>query len=299
LPAFAATSSAWRRVLFCNPPSLPPEVAAPSGPGATFAYDSLGRTTTSTDFLGRTRMTTYRDAALSVDVRDAEQTSGGHQGSVTTVTRDGHGRVIDTDVHLNVGPQGAAGDLVTSAAYQPTGEPTSIVQTFPGGSVSRSMMYDSLGRLVQNSEPNVGTWTYAHDAEGRVVGTSDSRGCGKNIFYDLAGRILAADYSPCLSAPAQAPYTPPTITPGAFPYPGAEESYAYDTSGRLSNVSDRARLDSYAYQGGIPRRNRQATGPSRSAGSAPELRRDTFGVLSSIRRVGSRDPVAAGEPGCW
>ena len=143
---------------------------------------------------------------------------GSHQGSSTTITRDGHGRTKLVDAHWKVGPDGTSGDLVTSARYQATGEPTSITQTFPGGSVTRSMSYDSLGRMVQNVEPNAGTWTYAYDAEGRLVGTSDARGCGENIFYDPGGRILAADYSPCQPPPAQAEYTrPPANRSGARP----------------------------------------------------------------------------------
>jgi RHS repeat-associated protein len=236
------------------PGTLPPEVSAPVGQSASFVYDGLGRTIQTTDFRGHPSVRVYEDDQLSVQVQDAEQVFGGspHSGSATTITRDGHGRVISTDVHLNnANPQlmtASPEDLVTTASYQATGEPRSITQTFStGGSLTRSMMYDSLGRLVQQTEPNVGTWTYAYDAEGRLVGTSDARGCGKDLFYDPGGRLLAADYSPCLSA--QLGYSSPTITPGVFPYPGAEESYAYDAAGRLVSAADRGRLDVYAYPG--------------------------------------------------
>ncbi len=163
-----------------------------------------------------------------------------------TVTRDGHGRVKTTDAHLKTGPDGSSGDLVTSNQYQATGEPTSIAQTFPGGGTARLMTYDSLGRMVTNVEPNVGTWNYAYDAEGRLVGTSDARGCGENLFYDLGGRILAADYSPC--SPSQPVYSPPSVTPASFPYPGAEESYAYDPmSGFPTQQVDRGRFQVLEY----------------------------------------------------
>ncbi len=186
-----------------GPGSLPAEVTAPTGPSASFIYDGLGRTTFAQDFNGNFSMTVYRDAALSADYYDAEQAGGSHQGAFSTVTRDGHGRVATTDAHWATGPNDQSGDLVTTTAYQATGEPTSISQVFPGGTTARTMTYDSLGRLVTNTEPNVGTWTYAYDAEGRLVGTSDARGCGENLFYDLGGRLLAADYSPCNATQAE------------------------------------------------------------------------------------------------
>src|SRR5262249_7041634 len=125
-----------------SPGALPPEVAALSGPTASFAYDSRGRTVQATDFAGNAATLTYRDGALSVDVRDVEQTGGTHQGSFTTITRDGHGRTISQDVHLQSGPAGASGDLVTSIQYQATGEPLATVQTSPSGTVTRQLTYD-------------------------------------------------------------------------------------------------------------------------------------------------------------
>jgi hypothetical protein len=68
------------------------------------------------------------------------------------------------------------------------------------------MEYDTLGRMVFNAEPNTSTnfsstvnasgvrgWTYAYDIAGRLVGTSDARGCGENIFHDNYGRVIAED----------------------------------------------------------------------------------------------------------
>jgi RHS repeat-associated protein len=222
--------------------ALPAEVGSPQGPSATFFYDGMGRVLESTDYQGNTASIYYHDANLSRTYVDPQQAT---DGSSTTVTTDGHGRVVTQDVHLTNGPTGSPGDLITTAKYLASGETQNVTQEFPGGSFSRTLVYDSLGRLVQNTEPNVGTWTYAYDAEGRVVGTSDARGCGQNIFYDAIGRVLARDYSPCTSA--QAPYTKYVAKSGVFPYPGAEVSYQYDSAGRLSAVADRARNDAYSY----------------------------------------------------
>jgi RHS repeat-associated protein len=230
-----------------SPGALPPEVAAPTSARASSAYDALGRIVARTDFRGNTSTWTYHDATLSVEIKDAEQQPDGtHQGSLTTLIYDGHHRMKSTDVHLAHGPQNASGDLVTSTDYLATGEPTTIKQTFPGGTSTRSFSYDSLGRLVQSQEPNVGTWTYARDAEGRIVGTSDGRGCGENIYYDLLGRVVAKDYSPCTWS--QPPYSPIVLDGTGAATSGAEVSFSYDqTTGLIKTVSDRARADQYDY----------------------------------------------------
>ena len=227
--------------------SVPAEAASPQGIPSTVVYDGLGRTQSVTDFRGHVAKSAYHLATLSVELQDAEQVAGGHQNSRTLITKDGHGRTILVNAHLNMGPDGSSGDLLTKVVYQATGEPRYVLQTGPSGLLStRQLTYDSLGRLITNTEPNVGAWTYAYDAEGRVVGTSDARGCGTNVFYDLGGRIRAADYSPCdpVNQPA---YTPATVIPGDFPYQGAEESYAYDAYGQVAGIADRGRLDSYSY----------------------------------------------------
>lgn len=243
------TASVYQPMFVSGPAvagSLPAQVTAPTSVSSSFYYDGLGRTTYSLDFRGNPSQAVYQDAALAVSLYDAEQLTGAHQGALTTVTRDGHGREISKDAHWVHGPNGQSGDLVTTAVYQATGEPTSVTQTFPGGSSTRQMTYDSLGRMVTNTEPNAGTWTYAYDDAGRLVGTSDARGCGENLVYDGIGRLLAADYSPCNDS--QPAYSPLSFD-GDFPYPGAEESYAYDNSatGFLLGTADRGRLDGYNY----------------------------------------------------
>ena len=229
-----------------NPSTLAPgTLPATSFGGATagFTYDELGRPIASTDFLGRTSTSTYHTAALSVDLRDPEQVAGNsgatHTQAYSTVTRDGHGRVVQTKRHLVNTAQGA-GDLVSSASYQATGEPTLITQSYPGGTYSRTMQYDSLGRMARNQEPNAGTWSYAYNDSGELVGTSDARGCGENLFHDGLGRVVAEDYSPC--DPSQLGYTSPSLATGD----GTEAFYVYDSPpGSLTASYDRAQHSTY------------------------------------------------------
>jgi RHS repeat-associated protein len=239
--------------------AVPAEITTPQGASASQVYDGLGRVTQSTDYLGLASTATYYDADLETVYVDPQQAT---DGSYKAVTKDGHGRVISQDAHLTRAPTGSTGTMTTRTAYQATGEVVSIQQLFPGGSSLRTMVYDSIGRMVQNTEPNVGTWTYAYDAEGHLVGSADARGCGQNMFYDALGRILARDYSPCTDT--QATYSAISGVGGAtFPYPGAEASYSYDSAGRLLAVADRARSDSYSYHsdGHIKQVARELAGP--------------------------------------
>lgn len=113
------------------------------------------------------------------------------------------------------------------------------------GEVVRWMRHDSLGRMVVNAEPNTSqgfspnpasdaslrAWRYAYDDAGHLVGTSDARGCGKNLVYDRLGRLAAEDYSPCLSS--QEPYSALNPVTGI----GAEVLNRYDF-GEPAQVGD-------------------------------------------------------------
>ena len=118
-----------------------------------------------------------------------------------------------------------------------------------GGAVqySRSLTYDSLGRLVLNVEPNAGTSQYAYDDLGDLVGTTDARGCGANIVNDGLGRPVSEDYIRCTTF--QAPYTPVTDANGT----GTEAFRIYETlpggiiTGNIQSLQDRAASVTWGY----------------------------------------------------
>jgi RHS repeat-associated protein len=194
--------------------------------------------------------------ALSTDTYDAMQLAS---NTPTTVTRDGHGRVVAVTNRLRA--SGGAIDAITAAAtFSGTGQPTQITRSHTAGSDTyiRTLAYDTLGRLVENTEPNTsnGThdWRYAYDDAGQLVGTSDARGCGENLTYDAAGRLVMEDYSPCTST--QPTYTPGDPTTGA----NAEAFYVYDgmesgqvaspfMAGHLNATADRGAHTRFTYDG--------------------------------------------------
>ena len=213
--------------------------------GHTMTYDGAGRVLTDTDADAFTTTYSYQfglaTAASLVRVTDPEQTSGSHVGAYTTSSSDGHGRVIQTDRHV-VHSQLGAGDLVTTTAYTAVGERRSITQTYPGGSNARQMTWDTLGRMVAQTEPNTGTWQYAYNDSGDLVGRMDARGCGEVVYHDALGRVTAEDYSPCGSSDSPA-YSAPNLITGD----GTESFYVYDGYGNVAREADRAQSSSYSY----------------------------------------------------
>ncbi|WP_394828801.1 RHS repeat-associated core domain-containing protein [Pendulispora albinea] len=254
--------------------------------GATI--DGIGRVHDADD-RGRSIWNSFY--ALSVDIWDTEDRtpSSPHQSTPRTVQYDGHGRIVAVMDRVNT-PNGL--DMVsTSYDYNAVGQVVRMRKSHSLGSESvvRWMQYDSLGRLVLNAEPNttknftanahdtaavaaMGAWRYAYDDAGRIVGTSDARGCGKNTFYDGLGRTLAEDYSPCLSHHEK--YTPVRLSTGE----GAEVLYQYDVpgyldsptyKGKLTAVADRGAITHFSYdgRGRVKEIARKVTRPASSGGS--------------------------------
>jgi len=147
---------------------------------------------------------------LAVESRDAEQLKLGglHEKAFQRVEFDGHGRSTRAVKHV-VSP--TADNIIITVKYEPTGEAGTITRTHAGSTYQRTMKFDTLGRLMVNKEPNTGNWRYVWDDAGRLVGTSDARGCGINFHYDGLGRLIGEDYSPCLAS--QPAYTPPIWRP--------------------------------------------------------------------------------------
>ena len=222
---------------FTNAPPLGfPIGQAPTAPYGRQRYDAFGREFQTFDLDGTVILET-RYHALSNDVFDAADLEPGpHQGTPASTTNDGHGRPVRTTERAHVGGAIEARHVETS--YLPTGEPEVITRRRGSDEVVRWMRYDSLGRMVLNVEPNTtanynpipttdpGTlraWRYAYNDTGNLVGTSDARGCGVNLHYDRAGRLLAEDYARCESHHPL--YTPPNLAARS----GVEVLYLYDT----------------------------------------------------------------------
>jgi RHS repeat-associated protein len=186
-------------------------------------YDSFGRVSNVFEVHGgsATEMARYSYRPLIVRIQDAEQlkASGPHAGAYTEREVDGHGRL------RVVTQQTSAGTLTTRVWFHPNGQLRTVQRQHNGQVLyERHLQIDSLGRLARNEEPNTGAdWRYVWDDAGRLVGTSDARGCGKNLYYDGLARLVGEDYSPCLAS--QPAWSPPNLQT----QDGLEVAYRYDS----------------------------------------------------------------------
>jgi RHS repeat-associated protein len=207
----AAGQTYLTRRSFAAPSATNPTVAGgpalfpPSSTYINFGIDGFGRNNTVSENGAPVLQRTFEP--LAIEARDAEQIAPGtHVGAFTRTEMTTRGQVRRT-----MSRTASNGDITTATTYDVTGNPTRISRTATAGSYSRSLLWDSLGRLIQNYEPNTAdpvyaiSWMYAWDNANHLVATSDARGCGKDIYYDSLGRVLGEDYSPC--AASHAPYT--------------------------------------------------------------------------------------------
>ncbi|MER8529664.1 RHS repeat-associated core domain-containing protein [Mesorhizobium sp. M1272] len=230
-----------------DPVAIAANVTGVSSPGGNsdfnIRYDDFGRPISANETGSGMSQDLWakRYFPLAVETRDAAQlTVGGpHSKAFQRAEFDGRGHQVKRLQHVTTP---VTGDLVTTADYTPLGQPEKISRTQGGSSYTRTLVYNTLGQLMLNREPNTGNdWRYAWDDAGRLVGTSDARGCGVNFYYDGLGRILGEDYWPCLAS--QPPYTSPNLATSE----GLETLYHYDSyePGQISpdpTFSDRASL---------------------------------------------------------
>jgi YD repeat-containing protein len=249
------------------------------------SYDEFGRNTSVRDVEGlysSKELLRKKYFPLAIETRDAEQLKigGQHEKAFKRVEFDGRGHAVRATEHIE---NPSSHNIITSFEYGAVGEPSNVTRTYAGGTYKRTMTFDSLGRLVANREPNTGmNWLYAWDDAGRLIGTSDARGCGEDFYYDGLSRLLGEDYWPCLA------WHPPHSAPNLITGEGLEVSYRYDTYesdqinpepgfsddpsfaiGHLVAVKDRGSHTRFSYDGRdrIRRIGRQIAKPG-SAGDA-------------------------------
>jgi RHS repeat-associated protein len=212
--AKGASSRSYLSFFYSGDPSSFPLAQPVTTASTRQRYDAFGRTVQAFGLDGSMTVQT-RYHALSADAWDAADLEPGpHAGTPTTTRSDGHGRPVSVAARIHRGSQ--VEEHETRTTYLPTGEPITITRSGGGlDDVVRWFRYDSLGHMVLNVDPNTtktfnaspttdpGTmkaWRYAYDIHGKLVGTSDPRGCGVNYQYLIDGRLAGEDYSPCLDA---------------------------------------------------------------------------------------------------
>lgn len=288
-----------------NHPLTPPPSASTS-----FDFDRFGRVTEVTGLDGTT---THRRVYRALGTEDVDAA-----GRVSITRLNGHGQVFESTVR-------AAGHEQTSRfQYQVGGELAYVARVHDGDEAADSirwLQYDSFGRLVINAEPNTSknfdgpanagamrAWRYAYDDSGHLVGTSDARGCGKNIFYDIVGRAVAEDFSPCLSSHEEYSELDPATGDGAEvlrTYDAPEAGQTTDLGlrpksllGRLSATRDRAAHTRFGYDG-RGRLVSVARQIARPGGIAPPAAPAAGGTLGAAVTASGRAAIARANARGW
>jgi RHS repeat-associated protein len=166
-----------------NSATLP--AALPAGaPGATTVRDALGRVVAHTLTSG---------AVQSTARRPLEETVSYPQLAPVVRRLDGQGRIYRTERTI-----GARVESV-DAEHDAAGRLTRL--SLQGGAVAHTYGYDTLGRLIAASDPDIGARSLTWFDTGRLASLTNARGDVTSFSYDAAGRLtrraagaLAYDY---------------------------------------------------------------------------------------------------------
>uniref|UniRef100_A0A831UGN7 RHS repeat protein n=1 Tax=Geobacter metallireducens TaxID=28232 RepID=A0A831UGN7_GEOME len=222
-------------------------VTDPLGNVTTYGYDVKGNKTSQTDANGNETRYEYDDEGHLVTTIDA-------QGNATTYTYNSSGCTSCGGTDKLTSLTDAKGQT-TSFEYDPLGR--LIQETDPLGKIT-TYTYDAVGNLKTRTDANGATITYTYDPLKRLTNKSYPDTTSESYTYDAVGRILTA-------ANANVAYT-----------------YAYDTAGRVTSVTDSRgyRLD-YSY-GLLGNRTRMTLQPGTADERVTTYGYDAAGRLTAI-----------------
>jgi RHS repeat-associated protein len=251
-------------------PYVPTKVTDAQGNSVTYAYDSYGQVTKTTDGLSsqNSATATYQGVSgASCGAKTGQVCSTTNPtGATTTYGYNSAGQVTKVTPPSPLGP--------TSYAYDADGQPTSVTD---GRADTTTYTWNSLGELTKAAPASGTATTYAYDSDGNL--TERSGAAGSQAFtWDplgrlasstgLAGHVTTYSYDPAgnptkVSGPAgTSTYTynsvnqPTTVVDPwggttkftyatgndtelpkvAFPN-GVSESFGYDNSGRVTSLA--------------------------------------------------------------
>jgi len=254
------------------------------GNTTTFSYDVLNRMLAMTDPKGQTTSFQYDALGKRVAVTDAN-------GNQTRYQYDHNQRVTAIIDALS---------QVTGIAYLAGSKTMPQSITDAKGQVT-SFSYDSLGRLVQETDPLGRKIIYQYDAKGNLIARTDSKGNTITYSYDALGRLTYAGnehigYAMTYDVLGRLI----TITDSnkriiAYGYDklgnrtrmimpdGEKVAYTYDNVGRLAKIDSFLGAFAFSYDS-LGRR----TGLDFSNGVATGYSYDSVGLLTEIITKGGR-----------
>jgi RHS repeat-associated protein len=241
---------------FIPPPGMSATLAATSPgwvvsrpDGTSEMFDALGRVTSFADGNGRT-VTVARDGtgqATGLTGSDGYSLSLTYSsaGQITQVrTSDGRITALTYDTSARLATITDAGAGVRTFGYDTGGHLASI--TDPDANAVVTNTYDTSGRVTRQDRPGVPTEVFTYDAAGGASEIDDASGnLVVRYAHDAAGRltvVAAAD-----GTTATRSYNSAGLLAATVDRTGASTSTAYTTAGLIASVTVNAASTTYAY----------------------------------------------------
>ena len=145
-------------------------------PLKTYAYDSLGRTTSATNADGTAVRYTYSgQSTISCD-------EDSHRKDQIL---DGLGRLVQVVEYPNGTCSAPGSPATTTYSYNAADQLTGV--TDAANDVT-SITYNALGEKIAMTDPDLGHWSYGYDAAGNLTSQTDARGQTVCSYYDGLNR---------------------------------------------------------------------------------------------------------------
>ncbi|MCB9771472.1 MAG: VCBS repeat-containing protein [Candidatus Omnitrophica bacterium] len=192
------------------------------------------------DAMGRVLRTTAPDGSYSnVVYDDWTTTSYDENGHMLKSYADAFGRLIKKEEYFGQDGRHALYPATTYTLYATTlytyDPKGNLIKTQDAKGNITTIVYDTLGRKIQMTDPDMGTWKYGYDVEGNLIWQQDAKGQKINFTYDQVNRlkskadlgVLTVNYT---YDDVNAQNTKGRLTNAA--YGGGNTSFKYDELGR-------------------------------------------------------------------
>jgi RHS repeat-associated protein len=205
----------------------------------SYQYDVRNRPTRTTGPDGALALACYDDLAGASAVIDGNSHKKRER-------RDVQGRTVEIDEYAgNYGT--CTADLGTP--YATTKYKYAPLETDIFNAVSTPLSpsivtsYDTLGRRILSSDPDLGNWSYVYDAAGNVKLQIDANGKGMLFNYDQVGRLTLKH--PCTATTLAACQAEgPSLSDVTLSYDDPAVQYS---KGRLTRMTDSSGSSAYGY----------------------------------------------------
>jgi RHS repeat-associated protein len=239
-------------------------IHATSGQSITFARDALGRITAITGPTGQSLSYTYSGTGDLASVttplgtltysydasHDLLQALGPGGQPVQTLTYDANGRLTGvtngTGQTVSIANDVAGqklvltdplGQLTTINNLDDLGDVVQREQTFAGQSVIYRSTYDSVGRVLTDSDPLGHSVAYQYDAVGNLTQVTDADGHAEHVTYNGRGQPTQLT-DPDGNTISSWTYDAAGNLTQETRNDGSAYSYAHDLAGHLTSVTD-------------------------------------------------------------